>query len=271
MTLQHIQIVFVILIASVVLIIDSSLMLDNCHYCGNESNINWAIACSCISLIISLIYVIGLRTGAGSVSVYTHYFAMFFLFWWTFGVGVLTFDSPYTIASNGYLSCWTAWCMSFYFCIQTIESIGSVYWEAVATERERFTLGVIIVASLFEVIAGSVLCSKYDECKDEVAFSVAAGVISFIICVLYLISGDLFPLMHAAGILFIWWTISTGVLTFGTRAPFLLVGNGYISTWICFIASLYLCHLGFGLGEKLGAMSGAGDNQAADDTQYEAV
>lgn len=275
MPLNHMQIVSIILVASVILLIDASTLLQQCHECWNQSNINWAIACSCVSLFISFVYLYGTSAGHSVVSAYAHYFAIFFLVWWTFGTGVVTFDNPYPAASNGYLASWAAWCMSFYFCIQTVESVGSAYWEAVATEKEKFTFGVLILASIVELIAGSVLCSKEYECKDKVAFSVAAGVISFVICIIYLASGDLFPLIHAAAILFIWWTISTGVLTFGPYAPFILVGNGYISTWICFIASLYLCHLGFGIGDKLGAFGGggggSGENAPVDDTQYEAV
>jgi len=207
------------------------------------------------------------------VNVYAHYFAMFFLVWWTFGTGIITFDNPYTIASNGYLSSWVAWCMSFYFCSKTVGAVGSAYSEAVGSETQRSAIGVIIMASIIELIAGSVLCDKDNECEKEVAFSVAAGVISLVICMLYLISGDNFPLMYASLFLFIWWTISTGVLTFGTRAPFYLVGNGYISTWICFITSLYLLNMGFGLGEKFEALA-EGENSEArsgDDSQYQGV
>lgn len=274
MSLGNFQIVSIILVASVVLLIDSSMLLDDCNNrCGMESKINWAIACSCISLFVTLLYVLGSRSSAGIINVYAHYFAMFFLFWWTFGVGVITFDNPYTIASNGYLSSWVAWCMSFYFCTKTVAAVGSAYSDAVGTETQRFAVGILIMASIVELIAGSVLCDKHYNCEDEVAFSVAAGVISLILCMLYLVAGDHFPLMYVALLLFIWWTISTGVLTFGTKAPFYLVGNGYISTWLCFITSLYLCNIGFGFGEKFGAMA-EGDNSEAisgEDSQYQRV
>merc|ERR1719173_284810 len=118
-----------------VLLIDSSMLLDDCNdRCGFESKINWAMACSCISLFVTLLYVLGARSSVGIINVYAQYFAMFFLLWWTFGVGVLTFDSPYTVASNGYLSSWVAWCMSFYFCTKTVGAVGSAYSEAVGTE-----------------------------------------------------------------------------------------------------------------------------------------
>jgi len=190
-------------------------------------------------------------------------------------VGVLTFDSPYTVASNGYLSSWAAWCMSFYFCSQTVGAVGNAYSDARGSEVERFTVGILILSSLVEVIAASVLCSKVDnECKNEIAFSVAAGVISLLVCLLYLVT-KIFPLVTAGIFLFMWWTISTGVLTFGAHAPFVLVGNGYISTWVCFGASFYLCHLGMGLGERLGAFSGGGGNaessKGGGDVIYEPV
>jgi len=256
MSLGHVQLVCAILVASVVLLIDSSMLLDKCHRCGNESNLNWAIACSCISFTVSIIYVLGLRITRGLVSVYVQFFAIFFLVWWTFGVVIITFDSPYTVAANGYLASWAAWCLSFYFCIETVGAVGSAYSKAVGVESKRFAIGVITLASIVEVIAGSVLCSKDRECKDEVAFSVAAGAISFIVCILHLSLGNVFPFMPASIFLFIWWTVSTGVLTFGDAAPFYFVGNGYLSTWICFIASLYIFHVGFGVGEKLGAFGG---------------
>jgi len=281
MVLSHVQIVSVIFLASLVLLIDSSMLMDNCNQtrwgCGSEEpKINWAIACSCISLIICLLYLLGLRSVGGLVSVWTHYLAMFFLLWWTFGVGVLTFDNPYTVASNGYLSSWAAWCMSFYFCTQTVGAVGSAYSEALGSEGERFTVGILIMSSFVEVIAASVLCSKDNECKNEIAFSVAAGVISLVVCLLYLVTNEIFPLVTAGIFLFVWWTISTGVLTFGVHAPFLLVGNGYISTWVCFGASFYLCHLGMGLGERLrtfngGDGSGESGKGGGENVKYEPV
>lgn len=151
--------------------------------------------------------------------------------------------------------------MSFYFCIQTVGAVGSFYSNAVGAERERFVIGVIALASVVELIAGSVLCSKDHDCQDEVAFSVAAGVVSLFVCIFCLFT-YVVPLLPTSIFLFIWWTISTGVLTFGHAAPFYLVGNGYLSTWICFIASLYLVHLNSGLGQGYGATGGdAGGNE----------
>jgi len=283
MALASIQIIPIILLASLVLLIDSSMLMDTCnHYrygCGSEeeSKINWAIACSCISLIVCLLYAMGIRTAGATVSAYTSYFAIFLLLWWTFGVGVLTFDSPYAVASNGYLSSWAAWCLSFYFCTRTVGAVENAYSQAVESERERFTVGVLLIASFIEVIEASVLCSKDNECVKEVAFAVAAGVISIAVCFIYQVTNDAFPLVHAAIILFVWWTICTGVLTFGAHAPFKLVGNGYLSTWVSFGASFYLCHLGFGLGEKLaavGANVGGGGEEGkvgGEDGKYEVV
>lgn len=274
MSFGHVQIVCVILVASVVLLVDSSMQLNNCHMC-DEASLSWAIACSCISLIVSIIYLLGLRFTRGLMSVWAQFFAIFFLVWWTLGVGIITFDKPYTVASNGYLSSWVAWFMSFYFCIETISAVGNAYSKAVGSDNERFAIGVIIIGSIVELIAGSVLCGKAPECKDNVAFSVAAGVVSFIVSILYLISGEVFPLMPASIFMFIWWTIAVGILTFGDKSPFFLVGNGYLSTWICFIASLYLFHVGFGLREKLGTFgstaAGGEENPTArspDDSKY---
>jgi len=275
MQLGHVQIVCAILVASVVLLADSSMLLNDCHIMCEEASLSWAIACSCISLIVSIVYLLGLRFTGGLMSVWAQFFAIFFLVWWTFGVGIITFDKPYTVASNGYLSSWVAWFMSFYFCIQTVSAVGNAYSKAVGSDNERFAIGVIIVGSIIELIAGSVLCAKAPKCEDKVAFSVAAGVVSFIVSILYLISGEVFPLMPASIFMFIWWTISTGILTFGDKAPFYLVGNGYLSTWICFIASLYLFHVGFGLREKLGTFGGGAagseENPTArcpDDSKY---
>jgi len=276
MPLGHVQIVCAILVASVVLLVDSSMLLNTCHrHRCEESSLNWAIACSCISLIVTILYVLGLRFTGGLMSVWAQFFAIFFLIWWTVGVGIITFDRPYAVASNGYLSSWVAWFMSFYFCIQTISAVGNAYSKAVGSDNERFAVGVIIIGSIIEVIAASVLCGKAPECKDKVAYSVAAGVVSFIVSILYLISGDVFPLMPMSIFMFFWWTISIGILTFGDEAPFFLVGNGYLSSWMCFIASLYLFHVGVGLREKLGTFgSGIASNEenptarAPDDSKY---
>jgi len=276
MQLGHVQIVCAILVASVVLLADSSMLLNDCDLvCEHDEALDWAIACSCISLIVTIIYLLGLRFTGGLMSVWAQFFAIFFLVWWTLGVGILTFDKPYTVASNGYLSSWVAWFMSFYFCIQTVSAVGNAWSKAVGTDNERFAFGVIIIGSIIELIAGSVLCATAPKCEDKVAFSVAAGVVSFIVSILYLITGEVFPLMPASIFMFIWWSISTWILTFGRHAPFYLVGNGYLSTWICFIASLYLFHVGFGLREKLGTFGGRADGneenptaRCPDDSKY---
>jgi hypothetical protein len=89
-------------------------------------NIDFAIACGSVSLFMSLVLLAlqisapeicakvliqtgeSIKCGARSPPTLTieFCFVIFFLLWWCISGGLLTFQGPYTVASNGYFACW---------------------------------------------------------------------------------------------------------------------------------------------------------------------
>merc|ERR1719229_590832 len=119
------------------------------------------------------------------------------------------------------------------------------------------------------MIHDSVICSKLPDCRDDDAFGVAAGVIGFVAAIAYLYSGAIGP-DFGAGFMFLWWTISLGVLTFNTSAPNVTVNNGYLAIWTAFLTSVYMCQLVFfpnsgdGSGGVDGGMGGGSEPPSVD-------
>ena len=79
------------------------------------------------------------------------------------------------------------------------------------------------------------------------AAQVACSIISAFLTAVHIFTHRFQPALHtqmAPGLgafLVIWWICGVGAGTF--KAPFKSFGNGYISEWICFFASLYYCSM----------------------------
>merc|ERR1719510_2531853 len=110
---------------------------------------------------------------------------------------------------------------------------------------ERGLVVCIMVASCVEMITAAMACNEKDICDDAYGFAVAAGVISVLVCCAAILKADLVPIKFVSMFLALWWTVCVGVLTFPDPygVPFDQPGNGYFSTWVCFLASCYLAFL----------------------------
>eukprot|EP00497_Spongosphaera_streptacantha_P005351 TRINITY_DN6314_c0_g2_i1.p1 TRINITY_DN6314_c0_g2~~TRINITY_DN6314_c0_g2_i1.p1 ORF type:complete len:124 (-),score=12.90 TRINITY_DN6314_c0_g2_i1:112-483(-) len=79
----------------------------------------WGIACSVVSMGLILIWFLieYLKRSRGCTNpIRPGWFAAFLVLWWLFGVGVLTFDSPFQFTGNGYFASWGAFGASLYLC-----------------------------------------------------------------------------------------------------------------------------------------------------------
>jgi len=107
-------------------------------------------------------------------------------------------------------------------------------------------LSVICGCSFIILIQAAVECSKDDGngCQNEYGWSVAAGLISFLLSFVSLVwkylSEETFKrVLPLISIFFVaWWIFGTGISTF--KAPFNETGNGYFAAWTCFITAFLL-------------------------------
>jgi len=103
-------IVFLIFMASIVVIIAAAVLCDSRDSCDND--FAFAVASGVLSACVCLIYL--LARGALPIQM-----AAFFLgSWWLVSTGVLTFDEkdPFGSVGNGYFAVWCCFLCSFYFC-----------------------------------------------------------------------------------------------------------------------------------------------------------
>jgi len=113
-------------------------------------------------------------------------------------------------------------------------------------------LVVLFLASIFEMIAASLMCSDDDDATAgsacPSAYAVSVGAVSAAACfVLFMcqVHRDTLPYrLHSAPtplavFLLAWWAVAWLVLTF--VAPFTYIGNGFFATWIGVCSAVALC------------------------------
>lgn len=105
-------------------------------------------------------------------------------------------------------------------------------------------LAAIAGCSLIILIQAAVECGSADACKNEFAYTLAAGILSFLFSLvamsIKMCNAELFRTMIPAfgALLAIWWLFGTAVATF--KAPFNETGNGFFAAWACFCLSFLL-------------------------------
>ncbi|PNW77184.1 hypothetical protein CHLRE_10g425850v5 [Chlamydomonas reinhardtii] len=137
----------------------------------------------------------------------------------------------------------------------SMASVGTALKESFAANAAVY---YILAASIVELIAAGVLCEK---CDSYVAWAVAVGAISTFFTFVHAIICTFKPSLAAkiapflSTFLVLWWIPGAGIPTF--KSPFVVVGNGYFSCWVAFLASLvFFQHNGLAL------MSGASGSEA---------
>ena len=89
-------------LASLVVLWAAAALCDTINYCEKEHG--WAVACGTVSTFIMLLLHV---PGVGAqLSTLDRPIAAFLALWWTFGVAIMTFKAPFTIASNGFFGAW---------------------------------------------------------------------------------------------------------------------------------------------------------------------
>jgi len=214
--------------------------VQNCEHDGGS--VNYSIAVGVVSMVLTGILILSSKYQPALATNYAPYVSMFLVLWWGFGASIMTFSHPFPEVGNGYFASWLGFVMSGSFASQSVDALANRTTNLQAAALDRAAVFLVLMASVVVIIAAAVLCDTRDSCDNDFAFAVASGVLSALVCLIYLLARGALPINFAAGFLGCWWLVSTGVLTFDDGDPFGAVGNGYFAVWCCFLGSFYLCY-----------------------------
>lgn len=204
---------------------------------------------------------------------------MFLSLLWFTAVATLTYKykddtnglGAYSSAGNGFFAIWCAFFIAFV--------LAYTAWVEGTSEAHindpNVYVAVIFVAGFYEMWSAGTICDNVgsDNCKDELAWALAAGVISTFLtfCVtMAMLCGKSISFVHQplSVLMLLLWTAAAAVCTF--KAPFTSAcqmqmtssssysgANGYFACWICFLASLRYAQL---VIPALSGLSGPNDS-----------
>mmetsp|Transcript_14691 Transcript_14691/g.20568 ORF Transcript_14691/g.20568 Transcript_14691/m.20568 type:complete len:337 (-) Transcript_14691:232-1242(-) len=233
-------------IISVASLIELTAAGKNCHDQNSCTKQNgYAVAVGVLGFLIAIAYIFVLKRQPETLTSINGIIGSSNAIFWMIAVIVLTFDRPFVETSNGYFSTWIAFFAASHFLfwsVPRVQNFIAQMRQAQFQQWSRKILLIILLASLIEVVAAANVCSIRDMCKNDYAWAVACGTISFaIVGILLLLPRIANRFLHwFASVLFIWWAIGAGVMTYD--GPFLTAGNGYFACWVAALASFYLMY-----------------------------
>ena len=212
----------------------------------------WALCCSIFSTLGAILLLLQ------AVRNYAKYINGVLGLMWFVAVATLTFlykdrswSGKYAAAGNGFFAIWISFFIAFVSAYASwVEGTAEAHLQ-----DPNVYIATLLVSSFYEMWSAGTICDAIgsDNCKDELAWALAAGVISTFICLvmtLCLLCGKNIRDAHPAVaiLMALLWTAGVAVITF--KAPFTnacvtmqgssYVGssaNGYFATWISFAAA----------------------------------
>jgi len=200
--------------------------------------------------------------------------SLLFFVLWAIGVGMFTFDSPYTITNNGYFATWA--------CFLASANLFFQMWTPVSSNSLSQGYVGPLVGSIVVLAQSSLDCSRINKvaaslpsavpsslitrCEDtNVLIACIVGSVSSAICLYILLQTHRSFAnvgLHSRALAtfsFLIWIGGAGVLTFD--GPYVLTGNAYFAIWGSFICSglWFFDHWGAVIRERVirSAASGA--------------
>eukprot|EP00041_Stephanoeca_diplocostata_P012163 m.202660 g.202660 ORF g.202660 m.202660 type:complete len:353 (+) comp18839_c1_seq9:213-1271(+) len=233
--------VFLIFLASVAVTTQAADVCKQADSC--EKNNAYAVAVGTVSLFITLIYCVFYALQKLNDMVVAPV-AIFLMMWWTIGVGILTFDSPFASlgVANGYVGCWLGFAMSAKFChekVSQVNSWGTLFTEAASLKRYAVVLGV---ASTVVFFAGISVGEKSNTYNGKTIWAIVCGAFSLCIAIcLFVLHEPLSKHLKWIGIFLVaLWIAGVAVITF--FGPFIAAGNGYFGSIAALLISVVILH-----------------------------
>lgn len=157
--------------------------------------------------------------------------ALFLLLWWILAATIVTFEGPFVVTSNGYLSAWAGLYFAAALAAQLLEPVAQKMRSAAElTGRPRLLAGIALCGGC--VMLASIEHVDSEPFKSESAWGVSVGVLTLVIAAAALFfAAKITPKAGKAlsVLLLVMWVCGIGVLTF--EGPFLATGNGFFGAW----------------------------------------
>jgi len=254
---QHAQILLLALLALASLICFSTAadIMSNPDLSRLSAQSGWAVACGVVSFVCILVYFALIRFMPELAQKVGPVVSAFLVIWWAFGVGLLTSSSSnsadtvcdpsqrssiFSETNNGYFAVWIAFISAMYYMYVSVDQIQTTL------EGRDFVNGLVTItlASVIEFCAAA-------NYPGHHGWAIACGIVSFAVSFIQLILRSYAPeISRRSGpivgvFLVVWWIFGVSFIT-STRGPFFNTccerANGYLSSWIAFLSSLYYCY-----------------------------
>jgi hypothetical protein len=216
----------------------------------------WALACSVIGVAVSLVMIIllfAMPNFKKDCSIVQLVMVIFLACLWIAGAGTMTFKRPFKgTLGNGYFGAWIAVFSAVSLLMEALKGVCGDTMTAKLPKTEAWNWWfVLTAASVVATVQSAIDCDEATDCEDELAWALAASVISLVLCIVMIVvvcvcsdgvGADVWKWMSLG--LVIWWMCGVGVSTY-KKGPYVSAGNGYFSMWIALISAFQLFGLLF--------------------------
>lgn len=155
----------------------------------------------------------------------------YFLFLWNFvGAGVLTFNAPFLVVSNGWVACWAG-------VLFALMALGVTTDTLKTKANDMGYLSALMLASIIQICA--IIPELTRSHGSEAIYSLVVCIMTIILVMAFGKYEELEKYKFAAFAVFaLLWLVLACLVTF--RGPFIQVGNGWFSGWAGCIFSVMI-------------------------------